>query len=270
MDVVTTWGEAVEAWRNYMRAAALPESTISIRVYHLGRLAASGVSREPATLTLDELTAWLGRQQWAPNTRRAYRTSLRAFYGWAMATGRVSSSPAHLLPTVKVPRSKPRPVGEPAYRAALTISDRRAWRAIKLAGGCGLRRGEVAQVRREDIEPDLLGWALRVVGKGGHVRLVPLPDDLAADLLAGPAGWVFPSPRGGHLTPHHLGKVISAHLPAGVTTHNLRHRFGTVALRENGNLRVVQELLGHADPRTTAIYTQVDAAELRACVEAVA
>lgn len=59
-------------------------------------------------------------------------------------------------------------------------------------------------------------------------------------------------------------------LPEGVTTHNLRHRFGTVALRENGNLRVVQELLGHADPRTTAIYTDVDAAELRACVEAVA
>jgi integrase len=108
------------------------------------------------------------------------------------------------------------------------------------------------------------------VGKGGHVRLVPLPDDLVAQLLEHGPGWVFPSPYGGHLTPHHLAKCASAHLPAGIGLHSLRHRCGTVAYAATRDLRAVQELLGHSRPETTAGYVQVPDDAVRAAMRAAA
>lgn len=154
-------------------------------------------------------------------------------------------------------RARPRPTPEVAFRVALAGADARTRLAILLAGVCGLRRGELARVRRADLEADLVGWSLRVRGKGGHVRMVPVPDELAALIRRRPEGWLFPSSHGGHLTPHHLGKLISRHLPEGMTTHTLRHRCGTVAYATTGDLLAVQTLLGHAKPETTAIYVGV-------------
>lgn len=262
------WEHAIVKWRDYMTAAGKPETTIGLRCYHLERLARE-VGRTPRSVTLDHLTTWLAGKDWAPNTRRSYRASLRAFYAWALATGLVQTSPAHLLPTVTVPRGRPRPTPEAVFRQAVSTADPRARRAILLAGVCGLRRGELARTKREDLELDLVGWALRVHGKGGNVRLVPLPDDLARELLACPPGWLFPSTQGGHLTPAHLGKLVSRWLQEH-TTHTLRHRCGTLAYAATHDLRAVQELLGHAKPETTAIYTAVPGASVRAAVEAAA
>ncbi len=208
-------------------------------------------------MEFEPLVSWLAGHDWKPNTRKAYRSSLRAFWSWLMATGRAKDSPAHQLPPVRIPRPKPRPAPEDAYRAALRVNDERARLAIMLAGMCGLRRGEIAKVRREDLEQDLIAWSLRVVGKGGHVRLVPLPDELAAEIRRRDPGWLFPSTQGGHLTPHHLGKIISRNLPGELTTHTLRHRCATVAYAGSRDIRAVQELLGHAKPETTAAYTAV-------------
>lgn len=263
------WERDVAAWGDYMTAAGMPETTRNIRVYHVRRVGRE-LGRTPSTITFEDLTEWLARRRWAPNTRKSYRASLRSFYGWAMATGRTSESPAHLLPAVRVPRARPRPTPETAFRFAMRTADPRARLAIMLAGICGLRRGEVAQARREHMELDLLGWCLRVKGKGGHVRLVPVPDELAREILSRPAGWLFPSAQGGHLTPNHLGKLVSKHLPDGLTTHTLRHRCGTMAYAATKDLRAVQELLGHAKPETTAIYTAVPEEAIRAAVEAVA
>jgi len=265
----SSWSRDVAAWVSYMGAAGLSRNTIQIRTYHLGRVAAD-LGGTPASLSAERLTEWLAGQRWQPNTRRAYRGTLRSFYSWALAFGRVEVSPAHQLPSVRIPRGRPRPVPEDGFRLAMRVADDRARLAIMLAGTMGLRRGEVAAVRREDLEPDLVGYQLRVKGKGGHVRLVPVPDLLAAEIIRRPAGYLFPSPHGGHLTPHHLGKIVSSSLPAGHATHGLRHRFGTTALKAaGGNLRQVQELMGHANIQTTTLYTSVDAADLRAIVEAV-
>jgi len=263
------WTEQLDAWSDYMRASGLPDSTIELRTYHL-RAAARALRCAPDDVTTEDLLRWLAAQDWKPNTRRSYRSSLRAFYRWAASCGRIASSPAHALPTVRVPRPRPRPTPEADYLDALRNADPRAVLAILLTGSLGLRRGEAAQARREDIEPDLLGWRLRVVGKGGHVRLVPMGDEVARLVLAAPPGYLFPSRQGGHLTPHYLGKIISRHLPPGYTTHSNRHRAATQALRSPGsNTRIVQEFLGHADPRTTAIYTLVDDGDLRRAVEAI-
>lgn len=267
MDSEDAWGLA--AWGTYLRAAGRPESTIALRVYHLRRLADR--YPEPETVELEDLVTWLGGQAWSPNTRRAYRGSLRAYWAWATAIGRLEHSPAALLPPVTVPRARPRPAPETAYRLALMSADPRASLAIRLAAQCGLRRGEIATVRAEHVEQDIAGsWVLRVAGKGGHVRLVPLEEGLAAALRERGPGWVFPSSHGGHLTPHHLGKLVSRHLPDGLTTHTLRHRCATVAYAQTRDLRAVQELLGHAKPETTAIYTAVPNGAVREAMRAAA
>lgn len=259
----------LETWADFMRAGGLPDSTIGLRTYHLTR-----VSRElgdPLALTTEVLLAWLAGHPWRPNTRRAYRSSLRAFYSWAVATDRLEVSPAAALPPVKVPRGVPRPAPEAAYRGALAAADERVRLAVQLAGACGLRRGEIAGVRREHVEQDPGGgWSLRVTGKGGHVRMVPLPEDLAGAIRRRPDGWLFPSSHGGHLTPHHLGKLVTRALPGDLTTHTLRHRCGTIAYASTRDLRAVQELLGHAKPETTALYTRVPRDAIRAAMDAAA
>ncbi len=260
---------ALPAWESYMRASGAPDTSIGLRLYHVGRVARE-VGGTPSRLTFEQLVEWLGGKGWSPNTRRSYRASLRAFYSWALATGRVVESPAHLLPAVKVPRARPRPAPEEAYREALMRADDRARLAIMLAAQCGLRRSEIARARTDELEADLLGMSLRVTGKGGHVRLVPLPDDLARIIERHEPGWLFPSPQRRHLTPAHLGKIVSRFLPGGLTTHTLRHRCGTVSYAATHDLRAVQELLGHSKPETTMLYTLVPDASIRAAMAAAA
>lgn len=240
-----------------------------LRHYQLTRLRRDSGGRL-LDLTGDELEAWLANPDWSPATKRSQRGTLRAFFRWAVAAQLLERDPCATLPPVRTPRGLPRPAGETDYLAALVRADDRERRALRLGAECGLRRGEIARVRGDDLTHDLLGWSLRVKGKGGHVRLVPVPDDLAEDLRQTGLGWVFPSPRGGHLTPAHLGKLVSRLLPDGVATHALRHRAGTRAYAGTRDLRAVQEFLGHAKPETTAIYTQVPAAAIRQAMEAAA
>lgn len=253
-----------------MRASADSPATIELRAYQVTRVGRE-IGGHPGSVTTAQLVAWLGAQEWKPNTRRAYRGALRAFYAWAEAAGYVERSPAAALPVVKVPRAVPHPTPEDGYRWALRLADRRVRLAILLAGAYGLRRGEVARTRREDVVQDVTGaWSLIVLGKGGHERAVPLLETTARLVLSMDPGWLFPSPRraGQHLTPAHLGKLVAAELPHGFTMHSLRHRCGTVAYGATRDLRAVQELLGHAKPETTAIYTAVPGSAIRAAVEA--
>jgi integrase len=255
-------------WAAWMRTAGKPTTTIKLRTYHVRRAA----HELPVTLheaTVHDLAGWLGVQAWAPATRRSYRSSLVQFYRWLVASGARLDNPALLLPAVPVPRGRPRPAPDQVFRAALEAADPRARLAVLLAGQCGLRRGEISRLHSRDLEHDLVGYSLRVSGKGGHTRMVPLPDqDRALEFLLRRAepGWLFPSPAGGHLTAAHVGVIVSGSLPAGWTCHTLRHRFATTVYRHTRDIRATQELLGHARPETTAIYTQVPSSDLRAAV----
>lgn len=263
-------GEALEAWETWLRAAGRPSTTIGLRLYHVRRVFAE-LDVDPWSVTTEQLLEHLASKGWAPETRRSYRASLRAFYAWAQATGRRLDSPAHLLPVITVPRRLPRPTPEKVYRQALLEADERGRLLLQLAAICGLRRGELARLRREDLEMDLLGWSISVQGKGGHIRSVPLTNDLARQLRALPPGYVFQSRKGGGpLTPGHIGVLVRRMLPEGWSCHTLRHRCATVAYHASHDLRAVQELLGHAKPETTALYTLVPRQSVRHLVEATA
>lgn len=264
-----SWPHLIDAYVQYLAAGGKSQGTQDMRRYHLGRVGRE-LAKPAQRVTMDDLVAWMARQTWSANTKRAYRGSLRSFYAWAVATHRMTSSPAAGLPPVKIPRGRPRPIPEPDYRDAVHDADERTRLAMLLAGQCGLRRGEIARARREDVEQDLSGWSLRVLGKGGHTRMVPLTDELGREILRHGPGYLFPSSHGGHLTPHHLGKTIAAALAAGHTTHSLRHRCATVSYAATRDLRAVQELLGHAKPETTAIYTLVPDDAVRSAMLAAA
>lgn len=257
----------IAQWARWMTAANNRPDTIEQRVYHVRRMLRE-TRGDPWTMTSSDLIDWLGSKTWKPNTLRSYRASFRAFFTWGQGLGKRPDNPALLIPRVQVPRGLPRPTPEDVYRAAAAVAvDADVRLMIHLAAVCGLRRGEISRVRREDVVEDLLGSSLRIQGKGGHERMVPLPDELAALLRLRPAGWIFPSPRRpGPLTPAHVGKLVSQALPDHWTCHTLRHRCGTVAYASSKDLRAVQELLGHVRPETTALYTKITAASIRSAM----
>ncbi|MGI8881058.1 MAG: tyrosine-type recombinase/integrase [Jatrophihabitans sp.] len=140
---------------------------------------------------------------------------------------------------------------------------------ILLGAYQGLRVHEIAKIRGEDFTGD----SLRVVGKGKVAADLPVHPVIAAEAARYPAvGWWFPSPycEGEPVTANSVSGVISAALRrSGVnaTAHQLRHHFGTEILRASGgNLRVAQELLRHASPATTAVYTMIDDEQRRAAI----
>ncbi|MCF8605174.1 tyrosine-type recombinase/integrase [Gordonia sp. HY442] len=141
---------------------------------------------------------------------------------------------------------------------------------VSLAAFAGLRRGEIATTRGDQLADDYDGPVLRVLGKGGRTRLVPLDAGIAAQIAARGQGWTFPGQIDGHLSPAHVGKIVSRLMPGDWTAHTLRHRFASAAYSDARDIRAVQELLGHASVRTTQIYTAVPDGARRAAVAAAA
>ena len=257
-----------------MKAAGKPGTTRYLRDYQLRRCANNHPDRSPWTLTTDELLTWLAGHDWAPETLRGYRAALRSFYGWGHAAGRTDNNPAALLPTIRPVHHPPRPAPEDVLLASLREAGDRERLMILLAARQGLRRSDIARVHSADLMLDLLGWSLRVRGKGNKERIVPLGPAVQAVVRSRleevGSGWLFPSPGGGHLTPAHVGVLVSRLLGPGWTTHTLRHRFATVAYGAERDLLAVQELLGHSKVETTRGYIRFPDAALRAAVHAAA
>lgn len=255
-------------WRSWLRASGKPETTVRLRTYQLRRFLEC--HPHPWMVTTSQLVEWLANPSWSAGTKKSFRSALRSFYGWGVLMGYVSPDPTARLPPVRVPSRPARPAPERAVATGLLAADERVQLMLRLAAFQGLRRGEIARIHSDDVTEDLVGWSLRVHGKGAKVRVIPLADDIAGDLRGRPRGWAFPSPGGGHLTEQHVGKLISRALPDGWTAHTLRHRFATVAYAGTRDLLAVQEMLGHSKPETTRGYVQLPQDALRAAVAAAA
>jgi site-specific recombinase XerD len=258
------WLEAIADFTTYLvRDLSRSPGTVRLRRNHLRRLAHRSDSGPWATTTTD-LLDWLAGPGWAPESRKSTQASLRVFYAWATATGRTSYDPAQQLPAVSIPRALPRPIPDQMTRRALSDADGRERLMVLLAGYCGLRAAEIAQVNGRDLYLE----SLLVHGKGGHERMVPVADgELLAALRAAdhaPGGWLFPGRVDGHLSAGYVCRLLSRLLPGHYTGHQLRHRAATVAYETTGDLRAVQEMLGHASSRTTERYTLVSTRSLRA------
>ena len=216
--------------------------------------------------------------------------AVRSWFQWMARAGHVSSNPAALVATPKLPKHLPRvPSIEQMNHLVDTASvqDVAAWperdRVIfELLYGCGMRNAELVGLNVADVH-----WAREVIllrGKGRKQRYVPL-GDAAADAIRAylPSREIkLAASRGrttealllnlqmkgtGRLTTRSVGRIVkrislAKGLPAEIHPHTLRHAFGTHMLEEGADLRAIQELLGHERLATTQRYTQLTAGQI--------
>lgn len=196
-------------------------------------------------------------------TRASYLADLRSFYGWAVDAGLIEASPALSVRRPRSPRTLPRPT--PTAQLQLALSEAgpmvRCW--LTLAAYGGLRCMEIAGLDRQDVLVEQ--GLIRIYGKGSKERLVPLHPATLAALRALPmpaSGPLFRRARCLDRYPAwQLSQELNAYLHGlGIahTAHSLRHWFGSELYRQTRDLRLVQDLLGHESPTTTAIYTAWD------------
>jgi integrase/recombinase XerC len=289
----------VEAWRGWLtherRASA---HTLDAYVHDLAGFLKFITEHRGAPPTLADLAAlgrgdfraWLARRGLnglsAASTARALST-LRGFFRFLARRAGVENAAIATIGTPKLPRAVPRPLSAAEAEDAIDTVDElsdAAWIGARdkalllLLYGCGLRISEALSLDRGDV-PGPRGnevGSLTVTGKGNKQRQVPLlpvvaeaiADYLAACPFAGDADApLFLGARGKRMSARiaqlrlqQLRPLLG--LPETATPHALRHSFATHLLAGGGDLRAIQELLGHASLSTTQRYTEVDAAAL--------
>ncbi|MDZ4370001.1 MAG: tyrosine recombinase XerC, partial [Phenylobacterium sp.] len=228
-------------------------------------------------VTPSEVRAWLAHLRGGdrPLSPRSVSQALSAIRTFHRFLDRRYDTPNATLVLVRGPKIKPgapRPVTEDQAAGLLAEPaldpDRADWEAARdeavltLLYGCGLRISEALSLARRDAP---LGDVLRITGKGGKTRMVPvLPAvrDAVDGYLAGlpfdlsPDDALFRAPRGGPLSARHVQATVQRlrgrlGLPDSATPHSLRHSFATHLLGAGADLRSIQELLGHASLSTT-------------------
>ncbi|MBF9060543.1 tyrosine-type recombinase/integrase [Rhodobacterales bacterium HKCCSP123] len=232
-----------------------------------------------------EMRSWMAAQRGrgvGPRSLARRLSAVKAFYRWWAEREGFDATPILSMRAPKHTRRLPRPLSvEGAADMLETVGqqDARDWvsardvAVVTLLYGCGLRRSEALSL---DAGALPLTDTLRIRGKGGKEREVPvLPAarDAVARYAAlcphdlSPGTPLFRGIRGGPLNGRIIAKVMEQArmqlgLPATATPHALRHSFATHLLNAGGDLRAIQELLGHASLSTTQAYTAVDTARL--------
>ena len=251
-DVATAWADGPEAARR-----------------HLADRAKRGRPRDPGL---------------APTSLRRRAASIRGFYRFAYGDGLIARDVAAHIDLPRQPRLLPETLDVAEVESLLEAApDLRGRALLELLYAAGLRVSEAIGLDREDLSTE--GGYVRVIGKGDKERLVPV-GDVALDWLGRwleedrPAlltrhhveplrgGPLFLGHRGGRLARQQAFAIVRgaarrAGLAEGVSPHTLRHSFATHLLEGGADLRIVQELLGHASISTTQLYTHVTGERVR-------
>lgn len=262
-------GDLLDDYRRHLGRRHLAASTIH---RYLVDLRAFARHLEPRGLTeadSETIERFLDGRDLEARARYRWLSELHRFYAWAVAHGHADNDPTVTIERPRLSRLLPRPVDDEVLAVSMRVAGPQMTAWVALAAYAGLRCAEIATLDRASIGPT----AIRVVGKGGHERIVPL-HPVVAEALTGcslaRSGPVFRREGGQPYTPKEVSSRAAWFFEAigypGVTLHQYRHSFGTRVYRSSLNLRATQELLGHADPATTAGYAAVNANDLAAVV----
>ena len=232
-------------------------------------------------LDADGLRAFVAdehRRGLSPKSLQRRLSACRSFYGWLLKRGEIGTSPVAQLRAPKAPRKLPDVLDadeaaqlvEVPTDVPLGLRDRAL---LELFYSSGLRLSELCALRWRDFDAggdDASGGMVTVLGKGSRQRRVPVGSFARKALAAwraeqggSEASPVFPGRGGGPITPRAVQYrirqlAVKQGLFKPVHPHMLRHSFASHILESSGDLRGVQELLGHADISTTQIYTHLD------------
>jgi integrase/recombinase XerD len=242
----------------------------------------------PGSITLEQISDYLAHRKRAGLSAASLKlviVAFKIFFRWLHARGRVPHDVGELLALPRTERYLPETLNELQVEILLEGIGATRPRALRdraileLLYASGLRVSELVNARLENL--DLDGRIIRVTGKGNKTRLVPLGTK-AGDALAEylrverptlvrkrTGNELFLSVRGTKLTTVRIWQIVKeigrhAGLDMNVYPHLLRHSFATHLLSNGADLRIIQELLGHADISTTQIYTHVDQRRLKA------
>lgn len=272
---IRSMSDLIEPHLRHIRAAGYAINTIDDRAVVLRRADAElplGLNEA----TVEELADWLAgpkppHDPWSNQTKATYYGHLKGFFDWACnpANPHLDYNPASSLTRPKVQRTVPRPVTDAELADILDRAKDPFRRWVILAAYAGLRAIEISTIERRDFTEE----TITIRGKGGKNAVLPchpevwrVVKDLPAGRIArhsngGPASATFVSSRFGLYCRSQL-RVFD------ISLHRMRHWFGTTTLAQSHDLRVVQELLRHSSPATTAIYTQITDGQRRSAIAA--
>ena len=279
------WDEQVDLFLSHCSAEkGLAAASLSAAGHDLARLrrwALAELHAAPGQLDDAALRAFLiaAGQELAPASRARLLSTLRGFFRFLAAEEVVRQDPTATLLAPRRGRNLPVVLSVAQVERLLaatggsTAVDLRDVAILELLYGCGCRVSELCGLDLTDVDPGEATLLLR--GKGRKQRLVPLGEPALAAVshyldagrphLLGrrPAAALFLNRRGGRLSRVSVWQLVkraaaTAGLPDSVSPHTLRHSFATHLLEGGADLRIVQELLGHADIATTEIYTHID------------
>jgi integrase/recombinase XerC len=286
--------DAFQRWSDWLRVekrcsahtlAAYRRDVLALLAFLSGHLGGAPTLAALNEMRTADFRSWLARRHGeglaGSSTARAL-SSVKSFFRWLDRRGLVGAATLNALRGPKLPHGVPKPlsvadaadvVSLAGLEADLPWVEARDEAVLLLLYGCGLRISEALSLKRRDAP---LGETLLIRGKGGKERIVPTlavvreaamryaalcPMHLPADgpLFVGVRGKAL-GPRAIQLAMQKLRFALG--LPEHATPHALRHSFATHLLSASGDLRAIQELLGHASLSTTQRYTEVDAARL--------
>ena len=236
-------------------------------------------------ITITDMRSWMANSRASgvgPRSLARKLSAVKVFYRWLAAREGFEPTAVLLTRSPKFTKKLPRPLAIDAARDMIETVEMQSlepWVAardaavVTLLWGCGLRISEALGLKGIDAP---LPQVMRITGKGGKERIVPVVDAAraAADAYVKACphtltddGPLFRGVRGGVLSPRAIQKAMASArmqlgLPATATPHALRHSFATHLLNAGGDLRTIQELLGHASLSTTQAYTAIDTARL--------
>jgi integrase/recombinase XerC/integrase/recombinase XerD len=287
------WDAALVAFEDDLRRRAVADKTRTAYASDAAQFAAWARERgaDPADVdvrTLRRYAAGLAERGIAPATIARRLAALRGLFRTQIEAGARIDNPAELLSSPKRPQRLPHVLKSTEVSALLdsipgaTPLELRDRALFELAYACGLRAEELVSLDLESLDFD--AESVRVEGKGGKTRLVPLGEHArqalerylarARPLLQGPAAdpALFLSKSGRRLSTSDVRRRLGAWARSAAARspglsrahpHALRHSFATHLLDGGADLRAIQELLGHATISTTQVYTRVESARLR-------
>jgi integrase/recombinase XerC len=236
-------------------------------------------------ITISDMRAWMANSRGSgvgPRSLARKLSAVKVFYRWLAAREGFEPTAVLLTRSPKFTKKLPRPLAIDAARDMIETVEMQSlepWVAardaavVTLLWGCGLRISEALGLKGIDAP---LPQVMRITGKGGKERIVPVVKAARAAVdayvkacphILTDDGPLFRGVRGGVLSPRAIQKAMASArmqlgLPATATPHALRHSFATHLLNAGGDLRTIQELLGHASLSTTQAYTAIDTARL--------
>lgn len=253
-------------------------------------LSEQGKSFEELSMTTDDVRGWImwmvGEMEMKASSVHRKVSALNSFYRWLILKGLVDERTVN--PTVGVPLPK-KSKNLPVYflekemdkclemlENSRNFDDVRNLMVIETIYQTGLRRSEVAGLK--DVDVDIAGGKLTVLGKGNKQRIVPFGKDLAEkmtnyrtmrdEMFAERCGSFFVDDHGMALSTSHIYSIVHRVMgmvstQSKISPHVIRHSFATAMLNHGADLNVIKELLGHESLATTQIYTHVSFEQLK-------